>query len=549
MKKVFCLYRVSTLKQVDKDKDDIPMQKQACEEFIATRPDWQLYKELSEKGISGFKVSASNRDAIQEIQQEAMQGKFDVLLVFMFDRLGRRDDETPFVVEWFVRQGIEVWSVKEGQQTFDSHVDKLTNYIRYWQASGESIKTSMRTKTSLGQLVQEGHFRGGVAPFGYRTERQGRFNKRNHEVYEIVVDEHESEIVRRIFDMYVNKGLGTQSLATRLTEQGITNRSGNNFHPATVLNMLKNPTYLGIMRSGETTTEPFEHLRIIDDRTWERAQELIKQRSKNYEGKRTAPKMIKGKSLLSGNIFCGHCGARLTLTTAGKAYSKADGTLVPHKYLRYVCYNRTRHKHLCDGQTGYAVKPIDDCAEALLLEAFSRLQSVSNEEVIEKQFASQMKEYGTRMGRIKKMLGNRTSELADLKGEVVKVIRGESKWSMELLNEIIANTENDIQTMQAEWDALKEQHESAEALYNKIKGQYASYLDWGSIFQDSDMGTKKMIASQMIDKVSVSAGNHIEIDFNISLAQFLNLAGEPAEQEEAAFRCHSSACKEQNKAV
>ena len=104
-KRVLCLYRVSTLKQVDKNKDDIPMQKQACHECIAAHPDWVLYREISEKGVSGFKVSAEKRDAIQEIQQEALEKKFDVLLVFMFDRLGRRDDETPFVVEWFVKQG------------------------------------------------------------------------------------------------------------------------------------------------------------------------------------------------------------------------------------------------------------------------------------------------------------------------------------------------------------------------------------------------------------------------------------------------------------
>jgi len=142
-KRVFCLYRVSTLKQVDKDrdKDDIPMQKQACNEFIAARPDWALYKEKAEKGVSGFKVSAKDRDAIQEIQQEAIEKKFDVLLVFMFDRLGRKDDETPFIVEWFVQQGIEVWSFKEGEQRFDHHVDKLTNYIRYWQAVFYKIET------------------------------------------------------------------------------------------------------------------------------------------------------------------------------------------------------------------------------------------------------------------------------------------------------------------------------------------------------------------------------------------------------------------------
>jgi hypothetical protein len=144
------LYRASTLKQVNREngKDDIPMQRQACREFAA-RQGWQIGREFEEKGVSGYKVSAQNRDAIQDLKEAAQRGEFHILLVFMFDRIGRIDDETPFVVEWFVRHGIEVWSVKEGEQRFDSHVDKLTNYIRFWQASGESEKTSMRTKTRL----------------------------------------------------------------------------------------------------------------------------------------------------------------------------------------------------------------------------------------------------------------------------------------------------------------------------------------------------------------------------------------------------------------
>ena len=151
--RVYTLYRVSTLGQVE--KDDIPMQKTKCRAF-AEEKGWTIIKEFSEKGISGFKVAAKDRDAIQEIQKDAVAGKFDILLVFMFDRLGRRDDETPFVVERFVKCGIEVWSCMEGQQRFDSHVDKLMNYIRYWQASGESLKTSMRVKTRLSQLTGEG---------------------------------------------------------------------------------------------------------------------------------------------------------------------------------------------------------------------------------------------------------------------------------------------------------------------------------------------------------------------------------------------------------
>lgn len=134
------------------------MQKQYCREYSQRQPGWEIVKEFSEKGISGFKVSAKDRDAIQEIQRDALAGKFDILLVFMFDCLGRRDDETPFVVEWFVKSGIEVWRAMEGQQRFDTHVDKLLNYIRYWQASGESVKISMRVKNRMEQLTQEGHY-------------------------------------------------------------------------------------------------------------------------------------------------------------------------------------------------------------------------------------------------------------------------------------------------------------------------------------------------------------------------------------------------------
>lgn len=185
MKRVYCLYRVSTIGQVD--KNDIPMQRQACHTF-AKEKGWQIIEEFSEKGVSGYKKSADQREALQELKQAALQKRFEVLLVFMFDRLGRRDDETPFVVEWFVKNGIEVWSVAEGEQRFEDHIDKLLNYIRFWQSSGESLKTSIRTKARMEQLFREHGFVGGTAPYGYQPCRLGRTNKRGHELYDLTVD-------------------------------------------------------------------------------------------------------------------------------------------------------------------------------------------------------------------------------------------------------------------------------------------------------------------------------------------------------------------------
>ena len=196
--------RVSTIGQVD--HDDIPMQRIACREFIAQHPDWKLTEEISEKGVSGYKTKTEDRDALVQIKEKALAKTFDILLVFMFDRIGRRDNETPFVVQWFVENGIEVWSTKEGEQRFDSHVDKLLNYIRFWQASGESEKTSMRIRTKHLQMIQEGLYRGGLVPFGYRLEHLGRTNKKNQPVRDLVIDEQESEIVKEIYHKTVSEG-------------------------------------------------------------------------------------------------------------------------------------------------------------------------------------------------------------------------------------------------------------------------------------------------------------------------------------------------------
>ena len=208
--RVYCLYRVSTNKQVDYNDQniaDIPMQRKACHEF-ADKMGWSIIREEQETGISGFKVSAANRDKIQLIKEHAEKGKFDILLVFMFDRLGRKADETPFIVEWLTKKGIRVWSVNEGEQRFESHTDRLTNYIRFWQADGESQKTAIRTRTAMEQMVMEGRWRGGTVPYGYTAVKSGCLNKRKHEVLKLVIDEKEAKIVRKIFNLSAVFGYG-----------------------------------------------------------------------------------------------------------------------------------------------------------------------------------------------------------------------------------------------------------------------------------------------------------------------------------------------------
>ena len=78
--RVYCLYRVSTDKQVDydnKSQADIPMQRKACHRF-AEEKGWTIIHEEQEDGVSGHKVRAENRDKLQIIKEHAKQGKFDI---------------------------------------------------------------------------------------------------------------------------------------------------------------------------------------------------------------------------------------------------------------------------------------------------------------------------------------------------------------------------------------------------------------------------------------------------------------------------------------
>ena len=253
MKRVYCLYRVSTKKQVDKNENDIPMQKTACRDFASNMPEWIILKEFSEKGISGYKVSADDRDAIQELKEAALNKEFDILLVFMFDRIGRIDDETPFVVEWFVKHGIEVWSTQEGQQRFDNHVDKLMNYLRFWQASGESEKTSIRIKSKMQQMALDGLYTGGPVKFGYGLINSGLVNRKGQPIKKYEIDPVQTQVVQMIDDMTVNKGYGSWRLADFLNNNGYKSNTGGKFTSIKINRILKDSFYTGRLEDGSTS--------------------------------------------------------------------------------------------------------------------------------------------------------------------------------------------------------------------------------------------------------------------------------------------------------
>lgn len=522
-KRVCCLYRVSTDKQVDhdnKNQADIPMQRKACHQFC-TEKGWVIVHEEQEEGVSGHKVRAERRDKLQIIKSLALQDKFDILLVFMFDRIGRIADETPFVVEWFVKNSIEVWSTQEGEQRFDNHTDKLTNYIRFWQADGESEKTSIRTKTALGQLVEDGGFKGGLAPYGYDLVKSGRFNKRKHELYELVVNEAEAAVVRMIFEKYVREGFGAQRIATYLNNLGYRARTGKMWHHASIRGIICNLTYTGVLRSGESRSEVLPHLQIITPELFEAAQQIRISRANCAEQERHIPLNTRGNSLLAGNVFCGHCGSRLSLTTNGKAYPCKEDPNRVVKRVRYVCYGKTRKQTECDGQTGYTAHILDGIIDKVVRQIFERMKSIPKSEIVNIRYREKMEERKALLQTVRAEYTKAAAELATLKGEVIKAIRGESTFSKELLGSLIEEAEVKCATLQKNMEEAQAAYDEGKTILAALNAQYNDLISWAEMYDTASIEAKKMIVSSLISRVDVYRDYKLHIDFNIDFEQFI----------------------------
>ena len=520
MKRVICLYRVSTVGQVD--HDDIPMQRLACREYVSSHIDWEIVDEISEKGVSGYKVSTNSRDAIMEIKKRAVKRQFDVLLVFMFDRLGRREDETPFVVQWFVQQGVEVWSTREGEQRFDTHVDKLLNYIRFWQASGESEKTAIRVRTKHSQMVQEGQYRGGLVPYGYCLMHQGRTNKKNQPVRDMVISDDEATIVRQIFHLLVEQGYGTNRVANYLNDRGIkTKRNTSLWRGTSIRALIDNPMYIGVMRFGKEHSKPIESLRIIDDALFARCQQTVKERATvGQQDRSRTPVHTKSRSILTGFLFCAHCHSRMSYSHNVTRRPLADGTVKAYERDMYRCYRKISARNACDGQCSYDMKVIDPVVEDEVRKLLSRLTSkpkaellglatARNEEILKQSCRQAEKDYESAL-----------KQMNALEDEAVKAIAGESPIDLKLINGMMVKQRAKLDTCAQASEQATQKFESEKQSSCAANAKISELFSWAACYDSANTETKHMILSRLIDRVEVSSGYKIQIYFKVAFEQF-----------------------------
>ena len=268
---------------------------------------------------------------------------------------------------------------------------------------------------------------------------------------------------------------------------------------------------------------PMPELQIIPQEEFEAAQRIREDRSAHAaeEAEHHVPLRTRGQALLSNNVYCGHCGARLALTTSRKWRKLSDGTLDDTLRIRYTCYGKLRKQTDCTGQTGYTMHILDEIIDKMVRQIFSRLRGIPKEQLITSRYAKETAERKNHLQALQAERDKAEKDLLALKTEILAVIKGESAFPKDTLAEMIAAQEKkhtELETLCEE--ASAELERNAELMAN-VSQLYEELISYADLYDSASFEAKKMIVSQLIRRVEVYRGYQIHVDFNFDLAQYL----------------------------
>ena len=250
MKKVAAYCRVST--EQDDQLNSLENQKHFFESYINKNIEWDFVKIYVDEGISG--TSVKKRKGFNQMIKDAEDNRFDLLLTKEISRFARNTLDSIFYTRKLKELGIGVYFMNDNINTLDADAElRLT--IMSSIAQEESRKTSDRVRWGQKRSMESGVVFG-TSIFGYDII-DGK----------LYTNDEQSEIVRLIFDLYLNAGMGTHILCHELENRGIISPSGSHeWKNASILRILKNEKYIGILKQKKAiTTDYLSHRRKINE--------------------------------------------------------------------------------------------------------------------------------------------------------------------------------------------------------------------------------------------------------------------------------------------
>ena len=312
--------RLSHEDELQGESNSISNQKRILETY-AKQNGFSNLRWYTDDGYSGANFQ---RPGFQAMLADIEAGKVGTVIVKDMSRLGRNYLQVGMYTEMiFPQKGVRFIAINDGVDSAQGENDfaPLRNIFNEWlvRDTSKKIKAVNRSKGMSGKPITS------KPVYGYLMDEDENF----------IIDEEAAPVVRQIYSLCL-AGNGPTKIARMLTEQQIPTpgtleyrRTGSTrrYHPGyeckwatnTVVHLLENREYTGCLVNFKTEKPSYKlkhsienppekqavfenhHEPIIDRETWERVQELRKQRKR--------PNRYDEVGLFSGILFCADCGS------------------------------------------------------------------------------------------------------------------------------------------------------------------------------------------------------------------------------------------------
>jgi hypothetical protein len=251
-----------------------------------------------------------------------------------------------------------------------------------------------------------------------------------------------------------------------------------------------------------------------------RAQKVLKQRTTVNEKKQQITCSTKGQVMLSGLVFCGHCGGRLTPERYQDRYIRRDGTEYVADEMKYCCYHNRRKLCECDGQVTYKAERIDEAVSEIVRSIFGRTHCAPDRQSVEREYKAQILSRSAAQKKRWQEIEKLRNRLEKLQAEVANSLTGDSVFSPAQLSQAINSEQKKLDAAEAEYGDVQQSIENQRQSINAIIPLYQTFLGWAREFDGAALERRKMIISQLVSSVTVSRDYKIDIDFNLDYRQY-----------------------------
>jgi DNA invertase Pin-like site-specific DNA recombinase len=321
--------RKSTNEGLDQAFNSLDAQREACSAYISSQrhEGWRLVKTHYDDG--GQSGGSLDRPALERLLSDIDSGQIGMVVVYKIDRLTRSLADFAKLVDRLDDKNCSFVSVTQAFNT-SSSMGRLTLNVLLSFAQFEREVTAERIRDKIAASKKKGMWMGGMVPLGYDTRRKdGRS--------ELVINRHEAEQVRQIFDFYYSNPNLAQA-EQKACEAGIVSKKrefesgakfgGKPLSRGQIHFILTNPIYTGMIKHKQVLYDG-QHHAIIDKEVFDRIQAKLAAASNKPRSNGSLPAR---RSPLCGRLF-DETGDRLTPTHTKRKNGKRYRYYVSNRLL------------------------------------------------------------------------------------------------------------------------------------------------------------------------------------------------------------------------